>query len=164
MITIACISLTITIPVKALTCCDQCIGSQTIINSKFQSDRILASLRICKYVIMITIACIGLTITVPGEALTCCDQCISSQTIVNGEFQSDRILASLCICKYIIMITTGGISLAITIPGEALTCCYQCICSQTIINSEFQSDRILATLCICKYVIMITIACIGLPI
>src|SRR6266496_190295 len=137
MITIACIGLTITIPGKALTCCDQCISSQTIVNGEFQSDRILASLCICKYIIMITIACIGLTITIPGKALTCCDQCISSQTIVNGEFQSDRILASLCICKYVIMITIACISLTITIPCEALTGRYQCICSESIVDREF---------------------------
>src|SRR6266487_2942101 len=113
MITTGSISLTITIPGKALTCRYQCIGSQTIINSKFQSDRILAALCICKYVIMITIACISLTITIPGKALTGGDQCIGSQSIVNGEFQSDRILASLCICKYVIMITTADISLTI---------------------------------------------------
>src|SRR5678810_1304794 len=158
------IGLTITVPGEGLTGCYECIGSESIVNSKFQSHGILATLRICKYVIMITTGSIGLTITVPGEGLTGCYQCIGSQSIVNSKFQSHGILATLRICKYVIMITTCSIGLTIPIPGEGLTGRYQCIGSQSIVNSKFQPHGILATLPICKHVIMITTGSIGLTI
>src|SRR5678815_5769554 len=127
MITTRSIGLTITVPCEGLTGRYQCIGSQSIVNSKFQSHGILATLRICKYVIMIPTGSIGLTIPIPGEGLTGCYQCIGSESIVNSKFQPHRILATLRICEYIIMITTGSIGLTITVPGEGLTGCYQCV-------------------------------------
>src|SRR4029434_9336774 len=164
MITAGTIGLTITIPGEALTGRDQCIGSESIIDSKFQSYSILATLRICKYVIMITAGTIGLTITITGEALTVSCQCLGSESIVDSKFQSYSVLATLCICKYVIMITAGTIGLTISIPGEALTGRYQCIGSESIVDSKFQSHRVLAPLCICKYVIMITAGTIGLTV
>src|SRR4030095_16262013 len=164
MITTGCVGLTITAPCIGVTGCYQCIGSESIVNSKFQSHGILATLRICKYVVMITCDCISLPITVPCTGLTSCYQCVGSESIVNGEFQSYRILATLRICEYVVMITRGSISLAITIPGEGLTGRYQCISPDSIVNGEFQSYSILATLRICKYVIMITGGSISLTV
>src|SRR4029434_6722390 len=161
MITGGGISLTVTVPGEGLTGCYKCVGSESIVNSKFQPHGILATLRICKYVIMITTGSIGLTITVPGEGLTGRYQCVGSESIANSKFQPHGILATLCIGKYVIMIPTGSIGLTITVPGKGLTGCYQCIGSESIDNSKFQPHRILATLRICKYVIMITTGSIG---
>src|SRR4030095_14091253 len=121
MITTCIISLTVTIPGEGFTGCHQCIGPESIVNGKFQSYCILATLRIRKYVVMITTCIISLTITIPGEDLTGCHQCIGPESIVNGKFQSYSILATLCICKHVIMITACIIGLTITIPGEGLT-------------------------------------------
>src|SRR5678815_1051338 len=91
------------------------------VGGRFQPHCILATLCICKYVIMITTGRISLTVTVPGEGLTGCYKCIGFESIANSKFQPHRILASLCVCKYVIMITACGISLTVTIPGEGFT-------------------------------------------
>src|SRR5678815_1132682 len=121
MITTGSISLTVTIPGKGLTGCYECISSESNVDRKFQSHRILATLCICKYVVMITTGSISLTIAIPGKGLTGRHQCIGSESTIDDEFQSHSILATLCVCKYVIMITGGIIGLAIAIPGEALT-------------------------------------------
>src|SRR5678816_853212 len=133
MIPTGTIGLAITIPCESLTCCHQCIGSESIGNSKFQPHGILATLRICKYVIMITTGSIGLTITVPGKGLTGCYQGVGSESIGNSKFQSHGILATLRICKYVIMITTGGIGLTLSLihisePTRLLSISYAVFC------------------------------------
>src|SRR5678810_646152 len=164
MITTGSIGLTVTIPGESLTGCHQCIGSESTIDSKFQSHSILATLRIGKYVIMIATRSIGLTITIPGESLTGCYQCIGSESIIDSEFQSHSILATLRIGKYVVMIATHSVGLAITIPGKGLAGCYQCVGSESTVDCKFQSHSILATLRIGKYVVMITTRSIGLTI
>src|SRR4030095_4635968 len=164
MITTRSIGLTITIPGKGLAGCYQCIGTESIIDSEFQSHSILATLRIGKYVVMIATHSVGLAITIPGKGLAGCHQCIGSESTVDCKFQSHSILATLCICKYVIMITTGSIGLTISIPCKGLAGCYQCIGSESTVNGEFQSHSILASLCIGKYVVMITTRSIGLAI
>src|SRR4030095_1932402 len=164
MITTGSISLTIAIPGKRLTGRYQCISSESTVDSKFQPHGVLATLCICKYVVMITTGSIGLTVTIPGKGLTGLHQCIGSEYTGDSKFQPHRILATLCICKYVIMITTGRISLTIAIPGEGLTSRYERISFESIVDSKFQPHCILATLCICKYVIMITACGISLTV
>src|SRR4030095_12350009 len=164
MITTGSIGLTITVPGEGLTGRYQCVGSESIANSKFQPHGILATLCIGKYVIMIPTGSIGLTITIPGEGLTGRHQCIGSESIDDSKFQSHRILATLRIGKYVIMITADNIGLTISIPCKGLTRCCQCIGPESTIDREFQSHSILASLCVCKYVIMITTDGIGLTI
>src|SRR4030095_3785910 len=139
MITTCIISLTVTIPGEGLTGSHQCISSESIVDSEFQSYSILATLRICKYVVMITTCIISLTVTIPGEGLTSCYQCIGPESIVNGKFQSYSILATLRIRKYVVMIACGCIGLPITVPCKGLTSGYQCIGSDTIVDSKFLS-------------------------
>jgi len=158
------VGLAITIPGKGLAGCYQCIGSESTVDCKFQSHSILATLRIGKYVVMITTHSVGLAITIPGKGLTGCYQCVGSESTVDCKFQSHSILATLCVCKYVVMITTRSIGLTITIPGKGFAGCYQCIGSESIIDSEFQSYSVLATLRICKYVIMIATCSIGLTV
>src|SRR4030095_5677730 len=164
MITTRSIGLTITIPGKGLAGCYQCIGPESIIDSEFQSHSILATLRIGKYVVMIATHSVGLAITIPGKGLAGCYQCIGSESTVDCKFQSHSILATLCVCNYIIMITTRSVGLTIPIPGKGLTGYYQCIGSESTVDCKFQSHSIMATLCVCKYVVMITTRSIGLTI
>src|SRR4030095_2722777 len=164
MITTGRISLTVTIPCESLTCGHQRVGSESTIDREFQSHRILATLCIGKCVIMITGGIIGLAIAIPGKRLTGCYQCISSESTVDSKFQPHRILATLRIGKYVVMITTGSISLTVTIPCESLTCGHQRVGSESTIDREFQSHRILETFRICKYVVMITTGSISLTI
>src|SRR5678810_1086372 len=132
------VGLAITIPGKGLAGCYQCVGSESTVDCKFQSHSILATLRIGKYVVMITTRSIGLTITIPGKGLTGCYQCIGSESIIDSEFQSHSILATLRIGKYVVMIATHSVGLTITIPGKAFPGCYECMGSEFIIDSEIQ--------------------------
>jgi hypothetical protein len=86
---------------------------------------------------MITTGRISLTIAIPGKRLTGRYQCISSESTVDSKFQPHGVLATLRICKYVVMITTGSIGLTIAIPGEGLAGCYQCIGSESTVDSKF---------------------------
>src|SRR5690242_2679067 len=96
--------------------------------------RILATLCIGEDVIVVTTYTVSNTITVPCKLLTGCYQCIGVYSFIAGLMTCYRILATLCIGKDVIVVTTYTVSNTITVPCKLLTGCYQCIGVYSVID------------------------------
>src|SRR5204863_511919 len=122
-----CVGHSIPVPGEALTCNDCCIGMHRSDERHVECDSILATLSIGKAVIYNLRLCVGHSIPVPGEALTCNDSCIGMRATVDRQVKCDSILATLSIGKAVIYNLRLYVSHSIPVPGEALTCNDCCI-------------------------------------
>src|SRR5436189_240195 len=97
------------------------------VDRQVQCDSILATFSISKVVVDKLRFCVGHSIPVPGEALTCNDRCIGMRATVDRQVKCDSILATLSIGKAVIYNLRLCVGHSIPVPGEALTCNDSCI-------------------------------------
>src|SRR5436190_19592582 len=92
------------------------------VDRQVKCDCVLAILSIGKAVIYNLRLCVGHSIPVPGEALTCNDCCVRMRAAVDQRVKCDSILAILSIGKAVIYNLRLCVGHSIPVPGEALTC------------------------------------------
>src|SRR6478672_5319345 len=95
MVTACSVGLAIPVPGEAVTCtgCSVCVYATC--NGQVQGHRILAALCIGEDIVMVTACTVGLSIPVPGEAVTCTGCSVSVYTTCNGQVQGQRICAAI---------------------------------------------------------------------
>src|SRR5436190_2097981 len=108
---------------------------------------------------MVACSSVRLSITTPGELLTCCHQRIGVYSVCDRQLQRNGILTTLCIGNDEIMVTRISVSQSMTTPAELLTCCHQRIGVYSVCDRQLHRNGILTTLCIGNAVIMI--ACLS---
>src|SRR5205814_959342 len=121
------ISLSVAIPGEgpACDCCGIC--AYTGSDRQVKCDSVLATLSIGKAVIYNLRLCVGHSIPVPGEALTCNDSCIGMHATIDRQVKCNSVLATLSIGKAVIYNLRLCVGHSIPVPGEALTCNDSCI-------------------------------------
>src|SRR5436190_1808095 len=166
VIMVACSSvrLSITTPGELLTCCHQRIGVYSDFDSELRSNGMFTTLCIGNDVIMVACSSVRLSITTPGELLTCCHQRIGVYSVCDRQLQRNGILTTLCIGNDVIMVACSSVRLSITTPGELLTCCHQRIGVYSVCDRQLQRNGILTTLCIGNDVIMVACSSVRLSI
>src|SRR4029079_2817866 len=166
VIMVACSSRrnSITSPRELLTCCHQRIGVYSVCDRQLQRNGILTTLGIGSDVIMVACSSVRLSITTPGELLTCCHQRIGVYSVCDRQLQRNGILTTLCIGNDVIMVSCSSVRLSITTPGELLTCCHQRIGVYSVCDRQLQRNGILTTLCIGSDVIMVACSSVRLSV
>src|SRR5205085_1803915 len=102
------------------TCTHRGIRSRSGCNGQLQRNGILTTLCIGNDVIMVACSSVRLSITTPGELLTCCHQRIGVYSVCDRQLQRNGILTTLCIGNDVIMVACSSVRLSITTPGELL--------------------------------------------
>src|SRR5436190_1007089 len=146
-----------------LKCHDFPIRISSDLDRQVKCDSILATLSIGKAVIYNLRLCVGHSIPVPGEALTCNDRCIGMHATVDRQVKCDCVLATLSIGKAVVYNLRLCVGHSITVPGEALTCNDCCIGMHATVDRQVKCHCVLATLSIGKAVVYNLLFC-ALPI
>src|SRR5436190_81092 len=113
---------------------------------------------------MVACSSVRLSITTPGELLTCCHQRIGVYSVCDRQLQRNGILTTLCIGNDVIMVEIGRACLRIRTQGELLTCCHQRIGVYSVCDRQLQRNAILTTLCIGNDVMMVASSSVRLSI
>src|SRR5215216_1244356 len=158
------VGLSVAVPGKALTCCYQCIGVYAVVDGQLQCYGVLTALCIVEDVINLSVCTVGLSVAVPGKALTCCYQCIGVYAVVDGQLQCYGVLTALCIVEDVINLSVCTVGLSVAVPGKALTGCYQCIGVYAVVDGKLQCDCVLTALCIVEDVINLSVCTVGLSV
>src|SRR5438045_809014 len=131
------------------------------VDRQVKCDSVLATLSIGKAVVNNLRLCVGHSIPVPGEALTCNDSCIGMHATVDRQVQCNSILADR---RSVVSVMNnqrccGGNS--IDVQGEALQCNGRCVCMHAMVYRDVKCDSVLATLSIGKAVVNNLRLCVG---
>src|SRR5436190_6892435 len=117
MVACSSVRLSITTTGELLTCCHQRIGVYSVCDRQLQRNGILTTLCIGNDVIMVACSSVRLSITTPGELLTCCHQRIGVYSVCDRQLQRNGILTTLGRDNEGIIFGCTRVRLSITSPG-----------------------------------------------